>query len=209
MTVGERFERRCLIRVEEEDPLIVRSRVFIYVHTPAHTRRARQCLLGSPQHGQFERERANRGVGCLEATPPRCQFVDVDVEPSGGIQRARRTASRFESAGFAASDALAVGMQRSCLNAVGLCARRALPLARSHQWTAASRLSTMTAMTVVNPGPKSTLEAATVPVPECGPNDVLIKVHAAGVNRPDLLQVRGWPCGQRWECRRRVSVPTR
>ena len=186
----------------------VRSRVFIYVHTPAHTRRACQRLLGPPPHGRFQRERANRGAGCLEATPPGCQFVDVDVEPSGGIQRAKNCLA-FESTGFAASDALAVGMQRSCLNAVGLCARRALPLARLPQWTAASRLSTMTAMTVVNPGPKSTLEPATVPVPECGPNDVLIKVHAAGVNRPDLLQVRGWPCGQRWACRRRVSVPTR
>ena len=29
------------------------------------------------------------------------------------------------------------------------------------------------------------------PVPEPGPNEILVRVHAAGVNRPDLMQRQG------------------
>jgi len=40
------------------------------------------------------------------------------------------------------------------------------------------------------PGPDA-LKLARVPIPQVGDNDVLIKVHAAGVNRPDVLQRMG------------------
>ena len=48
----------------------------------------------------------------------------------------------------------------------------------------------MTVMALENPGPASKLVPTQVPVPGCDPDAVLIKVAAAGVNRPDLLQVR-------------------
>lgn len=35
------------------------------------------------------------------------------------------------------------------------------------------------------------VSACTRPVPEPGPDEVLVRVHAAGVNRPDLLQAQG------------------
>jgi putative PIG3 family NAD(P)H quinone oxidoreductase len=40
-------------------------------------------------------------------------------------------------------------------------------------------------------GPPDVLEPATRPLPEPGPGEVLIRVAAAGVNRPDCLQRRG------------------
>lgn len=49
----------------------------------------------------------------------------------------------------------------------------------------------MTAIAITRPGGPEVLEPRTIPVPSCGPGDVLIRVAAAGVNRPDLLQRQG------------------
>lgn len=49
----------------------------------------------------------------------------------------------------------------------------------------------MTAIEIAAPGPPEALRPASRPVPEPGPEEVLIKVAAAGVNRPDVLQRRG------------------
>src|SRR4051794_17112496 len=48
-------------------------------------------------------------------------------------------------------------------------------------------------MAVVAPQPDGAEELALVerPVPRTGSNEVLVKVAAAGVNRPDILQRRG------------------
>ncbi|HEX7884617.1 MAG TPA: NAD(P)H-quinone oxidoreductase [Phenylobacterium sp.] len=40
-------------------------------------------------------------------------------------------------------------------------------------------------------GPASALKAVRAPIPQPGPGQLLIKVHAAGVNRPDILQRLG------------------
>lgn len=50
---------------------------------------------------------------------------------------------------------------------------------------------TMTAMTINGKGGPEVLQAATLPVPHPGDHEILIKVHAAGVNRPDVLQRKG------------------
>lgn len=50
---------------------------------------------------------------------------------------------------------------------------------------------TMLALTVPAPGGPEVLTPATVPVPAPGEGEVLIRVAAAGVNYPDLLQRRG------------------
>lgn len=50
---------------------------------------------------------------------------------------------------------------------------------------------TMTAITVVGKGGPEVLQPATVPVPLVGRGQVLIKVEAAGVNRPDVMQRLG------------------
>ena len=50
---------------------------------------------------------------------------------------------------------------------------------------------TMTAIEIGQPGPPEALRAATRPVPAPGTREVLIRVAAAGVNRPDVLQRRG------------------
>jgi putative PIG3 family NAD(P)H quinone oxidoreductase len=49
----------------------------------------------------------------------------------------------------------------------------------------------MTAIEIVAPGPPDVLRPTRRPVPRPGPNQVLIRVGAAGVNRPDLLQRAG------------------
>jgi len=48
-------------------------------------------------------------------------------------------------------------------------------------------------LAVVAPQPDGAEELALVerPVPRPGPNEVLVKVAAAGINRPDILQRRG------------------
>ena len=50
---------------------------------------------------------------------------------------------------------------------------------------------TMLAVEVAQPGGPEVLRPARRPVPEPGPGEVLIRVRAAGVNRPDALQRRG------------------
>lgn len=49
----------------------------------------------------------------------------------------------------------------------------------------------MTAIEVMAPGPPDVLRPVRRPVPEPGPGEVLVRVAAAGVNRPDLLQRAG------------------
>jgi putative PIG3 family NAD(P)H quinone oxidoreductase len=49
----------------------------------------------------------------------------------------------------------------------------------------------MTAIEITAPGPPDVLRPTRRPVPSPGPGEVLIKVKAAGVNRPDLLQREG------------------
>lgn len=50
---------------------------------------------------------------------------------------------------------------------------------------------TMQAIRCRTPGGPEVLEQVTLPVPLPGPGQVLIEVHAAGVNRPDIAQRRG------------------
>jgi putative PIG3 family NAD(P)H quinone oxidoreductase len=54
-----------------------------------------------------------------------------------------------------------------------------------------SRARRMTAIEIREPGPPEVLTPVERPVPAIGPADVLIKVSAAGVNRPDVLQRLG------------------
>jgi putative PIG3 family NAD(P)H quinone oxidoreductase len=49
----------------------------------------------------------------------------------------------------------------------------------------------MTAIEIGTPGPPEALRPGSRPVPEPGAGEVLIKVAAAGVNRPDVLQRKG------------------
>jgi NADPH:quinone reductase len=49
----------------------------------------------------------------------------------------------------------------------------------------------MTAIGIGTPGPPEVLKPVQRPVPEPGPDEVLIRVAAAGVNRPDVLQRKG------------------
>lgn len=49
----------------------------------------------------------------------------------------------------------------------------------------------MTAIEIATPGPPEALRPASRPVPVPGPGEVLIKVAAAGVNRPDVMQRKG------------------
>jgi NADPH2:quinone reductase len=49
----------------------------------------------------------------------------------------------------------------------------------------------MTAVEIREPGPPQVLRAVQRPVPTPGPGEVLIRVVAAGVNRPDILQRKG------------------
>jgi NADPH2:quinone reductase len=52
--------------------------------------------------------------------------------------------------------------------------------------------ATMTAIAIVGKGGPDVLQPATVPVPQPGRGQVLIKVAAAGVNRPDVMQRLGF-----------------
>ena len=49
----------------------------------------------------------------------------------------------------------------------------------------------MTAIDPAAPGGPDVLQPVQCPVPRPGPGEVLIRVHAAGVNRPDLMQRQG------------------
>ena len=49
----------------------------------------------------------------------------------------------------------------------------------------------MRAIEIVMPGGPEQLQLASRPTPTAGPGEVLVKVAAAGVNRPDLLQRMG------------------
>ena len=49
----------------------------------------------------------------------------------------------------------------------------------------------MRAIEIGEPGPPESLRLATAQVPEPGAGDLLIRVHAAGVNRPDVAQRQG------------------
>src|SRR5690242_19788497 len=49
----------------------------------------------------------------------------------------------------------------------------------------------MTAIEIGAPGPPERLRAVSRPMPVPGPQEVLIRVAAAGVNRPDVLQRKG------------------
>src|SRR3546814_13784118 len=50
----------------------------------------------------------------------------------------------------------------------------------------------MTAIAIRAPGGPETLQPETRPVPQPQPGEVLIRVAAAGVNRPDVLQRMGF-----------------
>lgn len=50
---------------------------------------------------------------------------------------------------------------------------------------------TMTAISITKPGDPEVLEPTQIPLPELKPEEVLIQVHSAGVNRPDCLQRQG------------------
>ncbi|MDP4593915.1 MAG: NAD(P)H-quinone oxidoreductase [Beijerinckiaceae bacterium] len=51
--------------------------------------------------------------------------------------------------------------------------------------------ATMTAIAITQPGPPDVLQPEERPVPKPGPGQILIKVEAAGVNRPDVAQRLG------------------
>src|SRR5947207_15498329 len=51
--------------------------------------------------------------------------------------------------------------------------------------------SMMRAVEISTPGPPEVMKAVERPDPVPAPGDVLIRVKAAGVNRPDVLQRRG------------------
>src|SRR5215217_5924604 len=49
----------------------------------------------------------------------------------------------------------------------------------------------MKAVVISVPGPPEVLTVAERPTPTCGADEVLIRVHAAGLNRADLMQREG------------------
>ena len=49
----------------------------------------------------------------------------------------------------------------------------------------------MTAVEIATPGPPDVLREVRRPVPKPGPGEVLVRVAASGVNRPDLMQRAG------------------
>ena len=73
---------------------------------------------------------------------------------------------------------------------------------------------TMTAVLITGKGGPEVLVAQRVPTPQPGPGQLLVKVAAAGVNRPDVLQRKGLypaPKGTRrsraWRLRARSPPP--
>src|SRR5689334_25405224 len=50
---------------------------------------------------------------------------------------------------------------------------------------------TMTAIAIRTPGGPEVLVPETRPLPAIGPSEILVRVRAAGVNRPDVVQRRG------------------
>jgi putative PIG3 family NAD(P)H quinone oxidoreductase len=60
-----------------------------------------------------------------------------------------------------------------------------------HANAAAMNPATMTAVEIREPGAPQVLRAVQRPVPEPGAGEVLIRVAAAGINRPDVLQRKG------------------
>ncbi|WP_224703503.1 NAD(P)H-quinone oxidoreductase [Devosia aquimaris] len=54
-----------------------------------------------------------------------------------------------------------------------------------------STAQTMQTIAITTPGGPDVLQVQQVPMPVCGPGEVLIRVAAAGVNGPDLAQRRG------------------
>lgn len=51
--------------------------------------------------------------------------------------------------------------------------------------------ASMTAIEIREPGPPQVLRPVTRPTPQPGPGEVLVRVAAAGVNRPDIMQRKG------------------
>lgn len=51
--------------------------------------------------------------------------------------------------------------------------------------------TSMTAIVAATPGGPEVLVPATRPLPEIGGEEILVRVHAAGVNRPDVMQRKG------------------
>jgi len=49
----------------------------------------------------------------------------------------------------------------------------------------------MKAIVITHPGGPEVLQLIERPEPTCGPGEILVKVHAAGVNRPDVSQRKG------------------
>ena len=52
-------------------------------------------------------------------------------------------------------------------------------------------MKNMTAIAITTPGGPEVLKPVTIPVPVPKPGEILVKVKAAGVNRPDVLQRQG------------------
>ena len=72
-------------------------------------------------------------------------------------------------------------------------AARPATVANGAQGRSLSELpETMTAVGFAEPGPPEVLRGETLPVPEPGPDQVLIRVAYAGVNRPDVVQRQGF-----------------
>ena len=49
----------------------------------------------------------------------------------------------------------------------------------------------MKAIEILRPGPPDVLQLCDRPIPQLKAGEVLIKVHAAGINRPDVIQRMG------------------
>src|SRR5215469_13554013 len=66
-----------------------------------------------------------------------------------------------------------------------------LPALREGPITLEKLPAQMTVVAISKPGGPEVLIPQTRPVPKPGPDEILIKVEAAGVNRPDVLQRSG------------------